>query len=197
MNFPAFTVRHWISLGLCVLGLLVPVGVMFYGQVRYSMMMNTPNFNRWSWVESVSFQWLPFTAILWLLGAYVCPVVRVHWVGWGLFLLGLLLSSVNYFLLTLYKQQPIFYITRNWISLGLHLLGFAVPFIVTLYLRLKYSGKSDIGSIGYQWIPVTSILWLIGAYVWPESRVHLLGWILFGFGITLSAVWYGLTRIYR
>jgi hypothetical protein len=79
----------------------------------------------------------------------------------------------------------------------LHLLGFAVPFIVTIYLRSKYSGKSDIGAIGYQWIPVTATLWLIGAYVYPESRVHLLGWVLFGFGMTLSAIWYGLTRIYR
>ena len=67
MNPKTFRIRHWISIGLCVLGLVVPVCVLLYGQLRYPMMMNTPNFNRWLWVESISYQWLPFTVLLWLL----------------------------------------------------------------------------------------------------------------------------------
>jgi hypothetical protein len=137
MNLSALTVRHWISIGLCVLGLAVPIFVLLYGQLRYPSMMNTLNFNRWTWVESVSYQWLPFTAMLWLLASYVSPFANVQRVGWTVFILGILLSFAAYFFLLVASQQSIFYTTRHWISLGLHFLSFAVPFIVTMYLRSR------------------------------------------------------------
>jgi hypothetical protein len=193
MNLPALTVRHWISIGLCVLGFVIPFLTGFYLKLNHPEKIDLV-----SWLLfGISYQWLPFTVLLWLLASYVSPFSNDQRVGWIVFILGILLSFAAYFFLLVASQQSIFYTIRHWISLGLHFLGFAVPFIVTMYLRSKYSGKSDIGAIGYQWIPVTTTLWLIGAYVWPESRVHLLGWILFGFGITLSAVWYTLTRTYR
>jgi hypothetical protein len=193
MNLPAFTIRYWISIGLCVLGFLIPFLTGFYLKLNHPEKMNIV-----SWILfGINYQWLPFTILLWLLASYVSPFPNNQRVGWIIFIIGILLSFAAYFLLLVASQQSIFYTTRHWISLGLHLLGFAVPFIITVYLKSKYVGKNDIGAIGYQWIPVTATLWLIGAYMWPESRVHLLGWILFGFGMTLSAVWYGLTRIYR
>jgi hypothetical protein len=191
MNTPAFIIRNWISIGLSLFGFLLPFLVAFYLNRRYSEL------NSVRLLSAVNYQWLPFIVLLWLLAAYISPFTKVHWIGWIFFVLGILLSFINYSIVSIYSQQSIFYTTRHWVSIWLHLLGFAVPFIVTIYLRSKYSSKSDIGAIGYQWIPVTSTLWLIGAYVYPESRVHLLGWVLFGFGITLSTIWYSLIRIYR
>jgi hypothetical protein len=191
MNISGFAIRHWLSLGLCILGFILPFLVAFYLKWRYPVKFYLHP------LGAFAPQWLPFTVLLWLLAVYISPFTKIRWIGWFLFILGILLSFLAYSIDSIYSQKSIFYTTRHWISILLHLLGFAVPFIVTIYLRSKYSGKSDIGAIGYHWIPVTATLWLIGAYVYPESRVHLLGWVLFGFGMTLSAVWYGLTRIYR
>jgi hypothetical protein len=98
------------------------------------------------------------------------------------------------------------FIIRQWISIGLCMLGFTVPVWVLFYEKLRYPSIMNTPSFShwlwlqvilYQWLPITSLLWLIAGYVYPDNRLRIFSWIIFGFGILLSALWYALYRVYR
>jgi hypothetical protein len=82
---------------------------------------------------------------------------------------------------------------RHWISIGLFLLGILIPLLFLLYQVLFYRITSyrylDTILLNlFQWLPVTSILLLIAAYVWSDKRWHNLAWIIFGLSFLLSIV---------
>lgn len=84
--------------------------------------------------------------------------------------------------------------TRHWISVGLCIGGFAVPIISFLYLVLRFPKSTDqlqwLLFFSYQWLPVTALLWLAAAYVFPDERWHLLAWIVLGLSALVSIVFY-------
>jgi hypothetical protein len=89
---------------------------------------------------------------------------------------------------------PVF-TTRQWIGIGLCLLGFCIPTFVIIYCILRYKAQpysypQILGLLLYQWLPVTALLWLAAAYVFPDGRWHLLAWIVFGLTALVSIVFY-------
>ncbi len=87
------------------------------------------------------------------------------------------------------------------ISIGLCLLGFAVPFFVMIFLKLRYPEVEDLWlkakSIPHQWAPVSLLLWLIATYWLPDHRWRILGWVIFVVGLLFITTGYILFRVYR
>jgi hypothetical protein len=92
MKLPAFTIRQWISIGLCMLGFAMPV--LFWLYVVF--FFHAKAFQFPSFLDRTLYQWLPPTILLWLLAAYVYPDGRWRLIAWILFVLGALLSTFAY-----------------------------------------------------------------------------------------------------
>jgi hypothetical protein len=92
MKTPAFTNRHWISIGLCILGLVgMPILNLYFNKNLITAPLSFL-------VPFIVYQWLPFTALLLLIAAYVWPDKYLHSPGWLVFIVGMLLSGFSYFL---------------------------------------------------------------------------------------------------
>jgi hypothetical protein len=85
-------------------------------------------------------------------------------------------------------------VLRRRFSLGLGLLGLAIPPLVMVYLKMRYPEKVDLVAwtfgIIHQWLPFTVLLWLGAAYAWPDSRWRVVGWLVCVLGLLASLVWY-------
>ncbi len=84
---------------------------------------------------------------------------------------------------------------RLIISIGLCVLGIITPVLFLVYKVLfngitSYQYQFVILLYMFQWLPITSLLWLIAAYVWSDKRCVLAAWIIFGVSICLSMVTY-------
>jgi hypothetical protein len=87
---------------------------------------------------------------------------------------------------------PIFTV-RQWISIGLFILGLTMPIINIYYNRKDLQVYSFLRFLEvfrlYQWLPFTVLLWLGALYSWSSNgQLRLIGWTLFGTGIFLSVV---------
>jgi hypothetical protein len=85
--------------------------------------------------------------------------------------------------------------TRQWIGIGLCVLGFFIPVFVIIYCILRYRAQpysylQILGVLLYQWLPATILLWLAAAYSYQNRQWQLVAWIIFGFGAILSLISY-------
>jgi hypothetical protein len=84
--------------------------------------------------------------------------------------------------------------TRRWLSVVLCLLGCVIPVMVMAFLKIRYPEKVDLVSwafgINHQWLPFTMLLWLGAAYLWPDQRLRIVGWVICLLGWLFSLVWY-------
>ncbi len=99
MNFQAHTIRLIISIGLCVLGFLVP-----FIYMAIHKLLNPESYNLWGVANAYSFQWTPLTSLLWLTAGYILPFQHGRIAGWIIFALGILHSVVAYSLYRLFRQ---------------------------------------------------------------------------------------------
>lgn len=85
-----FETRHWISVGLCILGLIVmPAVNLYYNRKDAISFSHFLEPYRW-------FQWLPFT-VLFLLGAsYTWSDGQWRLLAWIVFGLGMVLSAYSW-----------------------------------------------------------------------------------------------------
>jgi hypothetical protein len=85
--------------------------------------------------------------------------------------------------------------TRQWIGIGLCLLGFCIPVFVIIYCILRYKAQPHsylqiLGVLLYQWLPATILLWLAAAYSYSSGQWKLIAWIIFVIGTILSLISY-------
>jgi hypothetical protein len=89
MEIPVFTIRHWISIILCLLGFSIP----FF--ITLSRVTSNPKLHdHVAALFEMSYLWLPISSIMWLISAYVFPNLNIRWLGWAIFLLGMFISAL-------------------------------------------------------------------------------------------------------
>ena len=92
MKILAFTIRHWVSIGLCVLGLVVmPILNSYYNRKDVELNISFHFLEPYLW-----YQWLPFTVFFLLGAAYALPDPRWRLFAWIIFILGMLISGVSW-----------------------------------------------------------------------------------------------------
>jgi hypothetical protein len=90
MKISAFTIHQWFGVGLCILGLAMPVFSIFYARNEINRFLNYP----WAYL----WQWLPFTVLLWLLASYMWTDGQWRLLAWIIFIIGILLSPISWVL---------------------------------------------------------------------------------------------------
>jgi hypothetical protein len=79
---------------------------------------------------------------------------------------------------------------RYRVSLGLYVLGFAVPFFVGIgFMVHNYAYFGSLILVFPVWLPITVLLWLVSAYVAPITKYRKIGWAGFILGLLMSVVW--------
>jgi hypothetical protein len=99
MNFQVYVIRLIVSIGLCVLGFLVPFFVMLYLKLRYPEVEDL-----WLKANLISYQWFPISLFFWLFATYWLSDHRWRILGWVIFIVGLLLVIIGYALYRIYRQ---------------------------------------------------------------------------------------------
>ncbi len=80
---------------------------------------------------------------------------------------------------------------RYRVSLGLYVLGLAMPAVSTYYNRKYAISFSHFLEPyrWYQWLPFTLLFWLGASYTWTDDRIwRLITWIIFVLGILMSGL---------
>jgi hypothetical protein len=78
---------------------------------------------------------------------------------------------------------------RQWISVGLYMLGFVMPAVNTYYNRKYLISFSHFLEPyrWYQWLPFTLLCFLGAAYAWSNDHTwRLSAWIMFTLGLLMS-----------
>jgi hypothetical protein len=79
---------------------------------------------------------------------------------------------------------------RYRVSLGLYVLGFAVPFFVGIGFTVhNYAYFGSLIVFFPVWLPITVLLWLVSAYVAPINKYRKIGWVGFILGLLMSIAW--------
>jgi hypothetical protein len=89
MKFPKYSIRQWVSIGLYLLGLGMPI---FSAYDRRGLFSLAPTFATYEW-----YHWLPFSSLFWLGAAYAWSSDRIwRFLAWVIFVLELYLSGVSW-----------------------------------------------------------------------------------------------------
>jgi hypothetical protein len=88
-------------------------------------------------------------------------------------------------------MNPKTFRVRHLVSVGLCLLGFAVPGFVVIYFYVLDPKRVDflvplIVTIP-QWTPFTVLFWFVSSYVSPILTDRKVGWVIVGFWVFFNA----------
>jgi hypothetical protein len=94
MNSQTHTIRQWISVGLCVFGLVLPPAFFLLSMMlRYRLEASIYSYM----LKLYLHRWLPITVFFWLAASFVYPDGRWRMMLWIASGIGLILSAVSYF----------------------------------------------------------------------------------------------------
>jgi hypothetical protein len=92
-----------------------------------------------------------------------------------------------------YKMKFPKYSIRQWVSIGLFVLGFFSPAFSIYHNRQETGDYRLLRFLAmyrlYQWLPLAVLFWLCAAYAWSDDRFwRVTVWVVFVVGLYLSGI---------